>query len=326
MPLHRIKDFDPNYRDHFEGNDFSQFDLYAANDKIGSVEDVLVDDSGKIRYLVVHTGNWIFGKRVLIPIGLAKIDESNRRIHAGLTREQVQDLPEFKQDMVTDRNYEERVRGVYRPSRSGMAANSPVTPLENSAPLDQEAVGRTAPLEERTYNTAYPAPTDANIEDVEHTAPMNRDMQHDYDREPELFGLNDQNHGRLRLYEERLIANKQRQKIGEVEIGKRVETETARVSVPIEKERVVIERTPVSGDMAQPITDANFQEGDVVRMEVYEETPDIRKEAFVREEVSARKVVDQDTVEREEEIRRERLDVNTQGQPVVENPDAPNRI
>jgi uncharacterized protein (TIGR02271 family) len=326
MPLHRIKDFDPNYRDHFEGNDLSQFDLYSANDKIGSIEDVLVDDNGKIRYLVVHTGNWIFGKRILMPIGLANIDERNRRIHAGLTREQVQDLPEFKEDMVTDLNYEERVRGVYRPSRSDMAANSQVTPLESSTPLEQGAARERAPMEERTYNTAYPAPTDANVADVEHTASIDRDVQHDYDREPGLFGMNEQNHGRLRLYEERLIANKQRQKTGEVQIGKRVETETAHVSVPIEKERVVIERTPVSGDMAQPVTDANFQEGDVVRMEVYEETPDIRKEAFVREEVSARKVVDQDTVEREEEIRRERLDVNTQGQPVVENPDAPNRI
>jgi len=46
---------------------------------------------------------------------------------------------------------------------------------------------------------------------------------------------------------------------------------------------------------------------------VYEETPDIHKEAFVREEVRVRKVVEHDTVEAQETIRREELDVNTEG-------------
>ncbi len=32
-------------------------------------------------------------------------------------------------------------------------------------------------------------------------------------------------------------------------------------------------------------------------MEIYEETPDIRKEAVVREEVRVKKIVDRDTVE-----------------------------
>lgn len=40
-----------------------------------------------------------------------------------------------------------------------------------------------------------------------------------------------------------LLSIKERKKTGEVAIGKRVETESAQVAVPIEKERVVIERT-----------------------------------------------------------------------------------
>lgn len=39
----------------------------------------------------------------------------------------------------------------------------------------------------------------------------------------------------------RLMVNKQRAKAGEVAIGKRVETDTAEVAVPVERERVVIE-------------------------------------------------------------------------------------
>jgi stress response protein YsnF len=41
-----------------------------------------------------------------------------------------------------------------------------------------------------------------------------------YDQEPELYSLNDQNHPSLKLYEERLVASKTRQKTGETVISK----------------------------------------------------------------------------------------------------------
>jgi len=72
----------------------------------------------------------------------------------------------------------------------------------------------------------------------------------------------------------------------EVAIGKRVETETASVSVPVEKERVVIERvTPT--DAAVAPGELRWQR--VARVEIYEEQADIHKEAFVREEVKVSK-------------------------------------
>ncbi|MEO1466417.1 MAG: DUF2382 domain-containing protein, partial [Cyanobacteria bacterium J06633_1] len=107
-----------------------------------------------------------------------------------------------------------------------------------------------------------------------------------------------------------------REKSGEVAIGKRVETETAEVAVPIERERVVIERTDTNvGDVVTPGT-ANFAGGEVARVDVYEETANIAKQAFVREEVSVRKEVERDTVEARETVRREELDVETDGEVV----------
>lgn len=138
-----------------------------------------------------------------------------------------------------------------------------------------------------------------------------------YDNEPELYGLNEQNHPSLKLYEERIVSSKTRQKTGEAVISKRIETETAQASVPIDKERVVIERVPANSEVAIAPDEATFQEGEVSRMEVYEEVPEFRKEAFVREEVRVSKVVDQETATAEESLRREELDVNTEGHPVV---------
>lgn len=130
----------------------------------------------------------------------------------------------------------------------------------------------------------------------------------------------DRNDGEsVRLYEERLLVDKTSQKTGEVVLGKHVETETAKVSVPLEKERVVIERVS-SSDIGKTVApgEANFQDGKVVRMDVYEETADVQKEAFVREEVSVRKEVDRQVVNAEETIRREELEVKTEGTPIVD--------
>ncbi|HLO49651.1 MAG TPA: DUF2382 domain-containing protein [Kamptonema sp.] len=279
MALLKLADFYPNYKEEiFAGDDIKGFDVYGgdSNEKIGSVYDALVDDTGRFRYLVIDTGIWIFGKKVLLPIGSARIDYGARRVFANGIRnkEQVEELPPYNELESLDYDQEEQVRGVYR------------NQADYAAPFS-------GGYDRNSYN---------------------------YDLDRPLYDTNEQNHQTLKLYEERLIANKNRQKTGEVTVGKRVETETARASVPIEKERVVIERTTLTdADREVGIGAADFQAGEVARMEVYEETADIHKEAFVREQVNVRKEVVRDTIDGEETLRREELDVKTQGQPVVDN-------
>ncbi len=286
MPLYRLEDFDPSYRETFGGDDIKSMDLYTeGGEKIGTVADALVDPDGRFRYLVIQTEDGVLGKKILLPIGLSRIDYNTNRAYVdGLSKVQVEGLPEYSDRMTVDYDYEEQVRGVYRPlaSTTGFAST------------------QTSP----TYN---------------------RDT-YDYQQDSSLYNLNDQNHQTFKLYEERLIASKNRVKTGEVAVGKHVETEVARVSVPIEKERVVIERvTPTEVGRVVSASEADFQEGEVARIEVYEETPEIHKEAFVREEVRVTKIVDRETVEATETIRREELDVNTQGSPMLNDPEYPNQ-
>ncbi len=303
MALYKIKDFDPDYNTHSNDPDIKGLSMYAGTEKIGSISDILVDEEGKFRYLVVDSGGWIMGKKVLLPIGHARIDYQNKRVYAdSLTKAQVEALPEFTDDLLIDYDQEERVRGVYR---SGM-------PKMQNAPA-ANGVG---------YAGAASAPATTNSDpmlDLETGyAGYDRDT-YGYEREPAMYDLNEQNHPNLKLYEERLIASKNRQKTGEAVISKRVETETANASVAVEKERVIVERVPVnSGTVVSP-GEANFQEGEVARMDVYEEVPEFHKEAFVREEVRVSKVVDQETATAQEQLRREELDVDTEGRPVVKN-------
>jgi uncharacterized protein (TIGR02271 family) len=272
MPLVKLADAYPNYKQEiFGGDDIKGYDVYTdTDDKIGGVYDALVDETGRFRYLVIDTGFWVFGKKILVPIGRIRMDYDRHRVYiAGLTKQQVENLPEYNDNLTVDYDYEERVRNIYRPTATPAAQ---------------------ATYDRNTYN---------------------------YERERELYDVNEGNNQRIKLYEERLLTNKERHKTGEIAVGKHVETETARVSVPVEKERVVIERTtPTSEREVTPGATA-FQEGEVARMEVYEETADIQKQAFVREEVSIRKEVERDTVDATEMIRREELDVDVDGNPMI---------
>ncbi|MEL7070391.1 MAG: DUF2382 domain-containing protein [Cyanobacteria bacterium J06581_3] len=273
MALSSLKNTYPDYRNTFSNNNLSHLDDYSVyaqgEDKVGTVEDGLFDDTtGQFRYLIVDTGIWIFGKKVLLPVGKAQFDNEQRRVYVhGLTKEQVEKLPEYDGNTV-DYNYEERVRGVYR---------------ENSA-------AQSAPVEGQAYTPET--------------------YDYDYDKElytaPETVDKNQP----IRLYEERLIADKNRVKAGSVAVGKRVETETAEVSIPVEKERVVIERTTPATTTATA-TDHNFTDGEVARVEVFEEKAAVSKEAFVREEVSVRKETEQEMVSERATVRREELDVDT---------------
>lgn len=333
MALYKISDFDADYRDSFQDKDIKGLSVYteSSDEKIGSISDVLVDDEGKFRYFVVDLGFWIFGKKVLLPVGRSRVDYNADRVYAiGMTRQQAEDLPEFSDRLALDYDYEERVRGVYRnpnernlSNTSSINSNSDYTrPVEASAPLDASmsldtpaaAMGGAYQSTDATYNTTPASESRATA----NTPVYNRDS-YTYNNEPSLYEMNESDHQTLRLYEERLVANKQRRKTGEVAIGKHVETETARVAVPVEKERVVVERvTPSDAGRAVSADATAFRDGEVAHMEIYEETPDVRKETVVREEVRVSKVVDQNTVETQETIRREELDINAPGLPIDE--------
>ncbi|RUR75983.1 DUF2382 domain-containing protein [Chlorogloeopsis fritschii PCC 9212] len=305
MVLYKLEEFDPNYQHSFGSEDIKGYDVYSDrdNEKVGTIQNILVDESGHFRYLVIDTGFWIFGKQVLLPVGRTRIDQGDRRVYAvGFTKEQAEDLPEFSEDLRIDYDYEERVREVYR--TEPLEAS---TPLETSAPLD-------APVAPTPYKAPEPEATPVAARKVDYDR-----NAYTYQQEPDLYEMNERDHQTLKLYEERLVANKTRHKAGEVTIGKHVETETERVSVPVEKERVVIERvTPENTGKPVSPGEVTFRSGEVAHMDIYEEKPDIHKEAVVREEVRIKKQVEQEMVSSEEQVRREELDIDTEGRPIVD--------
>jgi len=118
----------------------------------------------------------------------------------------------------------------------------------------------------------------------------------------------------IQLREEQLKVNKTAQKTGDVSVRKEVITEHKKLTVPVEREEVVIERRPAGGKAA-----AGDIKAEEIRIPVKEEKVNVSKESVVKEEVSVskRKVQDSKTVEGD--VRREELRVEQTGDARVKN-------
>ncbi|NJL53037.1 MAG: hypothetical protein HC930_14095 [Hydrococcus sp. SU_1_0] len=140
MALAKIADLYPDYKqDIFGGEDIKSFSVYDyTNDKIGSVNDIIVDEAGQFRYLVIDIWFWVFGKKVLLPVGKANVDYAQKRVYAqGLTKEQAENLPEYDENMTIDYDYEENVRKIYRGVEYDSTANDVNPAVAGTAVADQ---------------------------------------------------------------------------------------------------------------------------------------------------------------------------------------------
>lgn len=83
----------------------------ASDGAVGTVSDLLFNDaSWSVRWLVVDTGAWLPGRRVLLPpLALGQPDSAARHIPVMLTMKQVKDSPEVGTDMPVSRQIEASV-------------------------------------------------------------------------------------------------------------------------------------------------------------------------------------------------------------------------
>jgi hypothetical protein len=90
--------------------DLDGFDVAALDGDIGEVDDATYDVGSS--YIVVDTGPWIFGKKVLIPASaIVRADLNDRRVFLRLTKDQIKASPELS-DSMTDAD-RDRVGSYY---------------------------------------------------------------------------------------------------------------------------------------------------------------------------------------------------------------------
>lgn len=89
------------------------------DEKVGKVDDVLIDQEGNAPYLDVKLG--MFKKHVLLPIGQARVDEREDVVWVpGMEKNHFEDIPEYEHDESTiNREYEDRLTAAYGGAYTG---------------------------------------------------------------------------------------------------------------------------------------------------------------------------------------------------------------
>jgi len=92
-------------------NELRGYHIQGTDEMIGHVEDFIVDDeTWAVRYLVIDTKNWWFGKKVLVaPQWGSRISWEERIVYVDMTRESIKNSPEWDSTAAVNREYETRL-------------------------------------------------------------------------------------------------------------------------------------------------------------------------------------------------------------------------
>jgi hypothetical protein len=100
---------------------FDGWDVQGTDGELGSVAEARFENGAG--YVVVNTGTWVFGEKVMLPAGLVdRVDEDSKTLHVDVAREQVEAAPSFDADGYQEQDYREALSFHYFPAYGGQEA------------------------------------------------------------------------------------------------------------------------------------------------------------------------------------------------------------
>ncbi|WP_295642368.1 PRC and DUF2382 domain-containing protein [uncultured Corynebacterium sp.] len=254
-----------------------------TGDKLGSVKEVFVDDnSGQPTFVEVNHG--LFGMNSsLVPLRGHKFD--GKDLNLAFAKDRIKDAPNLDADQALTPDQQNEVLRHYG-----------VDGLEDQTRYEGVQGGHTRTEGDRGVHT-------------ENGEFANRDrVAGDRDR---VAGDRDRvaaNDGEMIRSEEQLDVNKERVATGEARLRKYVVTDSETVEVPVTREEVRVERTPINADEAAN-HNARIGEEDA-SVTLHEERVDVSKNTVPVEKVNLGKHEVTETERHTEELRKERIDVD----------------
>jgi len=104
--------------------DLQGLEVEARDGSIGKIDEA-TDDVGT-SCVVVDTGPWIFGRKVVLPAGtIENVDFDGGKVVVGLTKEQIKDSPEYDPERF-DQDYRDRLGTYYARNYSSVRAAAQV--------------------------------------------------------------------------------------------------------------------------------------------------------------------------------------------------------
>jgi hypothetical protein len=94
--------------------DITGFEVEAIDGSIGKIDEATYEVGSS--YVVVDTGPWIFGKKVMLPAGvIQRVDEAEQLVFVNRTKDEIKNAPELDQSMMADDAYRGRLGSYYGP-------------------------------------------------------------------------------------------------------------------------------------------------------------------------------------------------------------------
>ena len=101
------------YRDlRWTKGELAGFEVEALDGSIGKIDEA-TDETGNA-FVVVDTGPWIFGKKVLLPAGVIQnVDFDAEQVSVSRTKDEIKNAPEFDPDSYRDQSYRDQLESYY---------------------------------------------------------------------------------------------------------------------------------------------------------------------------------------------------------------------
>ena len=94
------------------------YSVEALDGSIGKIDESSTDVGES--FVIVDTGPWIFGKKVMLPAGtISMVDPSEDKVYINRTKEQIKKSPEFDADTYRDQPYRSELGTYYGPGGVG---------------------------------------------------------------------------------------------------------------------------------------------------------------------------------------------------------------
>ena len=94
--------------------DLTDYGVEALDGSIGKVDEATYEVGSS--YVVVDTGPWIFGKKVMLPAGvIERVDEAEEKVYVGRTKDEIKAAPELDESFASDEAYRDQLGSYYEP-------------------------------------------------------------------------------------------------------------------------------------------------------------------------------------------------------------------
>ena len=88
------------------------YHVHATDGNIGKIDEA-TNDVGSSQ-LVVDTGPWIFGRKVILPAGtVERVDDADEKVYVDLTKDQIKNSPELDATVTDDVAHRDRLGSYY---------------------------------------------------------------------------------------------------------------------------------------------------------------------------------------------------------------------